>query len=95
MSCVNKDELYAKMACRVYRGTKKNSKLYLDAFIDIVTYELAHGNEVNIQGFGKFYAFEYEAHTGKDPRTQEEISVAAKVIPKFSAGAKLKRNVNS
>lgn len=94
MSCINQDELYTKMAHSIDRGTKKHSKIYLNAFMSVVGEELAKGNEINIQGFGKFYAFDFAERKGKDPRTQEDISVSAKKVPKFAAGNTLKRKVN-
>lgn len=95
MSRLNEAELITKMARSIERGTKKNAKLYLRAFLAVVGDELAKGNEINIQGFGRFYSFDFTARDGKDPRTQEEIAVAAKKIPKFAAGDTLKRKVNS
>ncbi len=41
-------------------------------------------------GFGTFSVAERKARKGRNPQTGKEIKIAAKKVPKFSAGAALK-----
>jgi len=48
---------------------------------------------VRLTGFGKFSASMRGAREGRNPRTGERMQIAAKRVPKFSAGAELKKAV--
>ncbi len=41
-------------------------------------------------GFGTFSVAERKARKGRNPQTGKEIKIAAKKVPKFTAGAALK-----
>ncbi len=55
---------------------------------------LASGDEVALIGFGTFKINERAARTGRNPRTGEEIQIAAAKVPAFKAGKALKEAVN-
>ena len=46
-------------------------------------------------GFGKFYASQRQARTGRNPSTGVEIKIPAAMVPKFSAGKAFKDAVNA
>lgn len=48
---------------------------------------------MRLTGFGKFSAAQRSARQGRNPSTGEAIQIAAKRVPKFSAGAELKKAV--
>ncbi|MBN8523248.1 MAG: HU family DNA-binding protein [Rickettsiales bacterium] len=50
--------------------------------------------EISLIGFGNFSVSKIEARTGRNPRTGEELKIAAYNQPKFKAGQKLKAAVN-
>ena len=52
--------------------------------------ELKKGGKVTLRGFGTFSLAERKARKVKNSRTGQEIVIAAKKVPKFSAGAALK-----
>ena len=45
---------------------------------------------VTLIGFGSFKVNKRDARKGRNPRTGEEINIAAKNVPKFVAGKALK-----
>jgi len=45
--------------------------------------------EATLVGFGTFSVSERPSRTGINPRTKEQITIAAKKIAKFKAGAEL------
>ena len=55
---------------------------------------LRKDEQVTVVGFGTFYAGKREARTGRNPRTNEPISIKAARLPKFRAGKALKDAIN-
>ena len=53
------------------------------------------GDTVQLIGFGAFVAGSRAARTGRNPRTGEEIKIAAAKTIKFSAGKAFKDAVNN
>lgn len=72
---------------------KTQAAAAVDAFIDVVTDSLKNGGEVQFTGFGKFTVQNRPARQGINPQTKEKIQIAASRVPKFSAGAQLKKAV--
>ena len=52
------------------------------------------GSDVVFSGFGKFSVSDRSAREGRNPATGEKIQIAASRVPKFTAGAALKKAVN-
>ena len=74
--------------------TKKDSESALKSFIEVVSKELSKGHEVQLIGFGTFAVGKRAARTGRNPKTGEEIKIAASKTPKFKPGKALKDKVN-
>jgi DNA-binding protein HU-beta len=55
---------------------------------------LKKGEKVTFVGFGTFSVADRKARKGRNPQTGKEIKIAAKKVPKFSAGAALKAAVS-
>lgn len=73
--------------------TKENSKKALDGFIKAVSTELKNGGNVQLIGFGTFEVKEQGERQGINPLTKQPITIAAKKVVKFKAGAQLKDDV--
>ena len=67
----------------------------LDALINIISKEVAAGNEVAITGFGSFKTSDRAERTGRNPRTGEPLTIAASKSVKFVPGATLKSAVSN
>ncbi|QAU23705.1 HU family DNA-binding protein [Dyella sp. M7H15-1] len=74
--------------------TKADAGRALEAFFETVQKALKSGEDVAVVGFGTFTVRERAARTGRNPRTNEEIKIAASKIPAFKAGKGLKDAVN-
>ena len=74
--------------------TKKDAESSLKSFIENVSNELSKGNDVQLIGFGTFSVGRRAERTGRNPKTGEEIKIAAANTPKFKAGKALKDRVN-
>jgi DNA-binding protein HU-beta len=62
----------------------------LDAFFDGVKAALKNDERVTLVGFGSFSVSKRQARTGRNPRTGKEIKIAARKVPKFTAGKSFK-----
>ena len=74
--------------------SKKDAAGAVDAFLDTVEDALKRGSEVSFSGFGKFSVSDRAAREGRNPATGERIQIAASRVPRFTAGAGLKKAVN-
>ena len=69
--------------------TKADAKRALDAFVNTTTGALKKGDRVALVGFGSFAVSKRNARTGRNPQTGKPITIAAKNVVKFKAGADL------
>ena len=86
---MNKTELVDFIATKTGL-TKTQSSEAVDAFVAAVQNTLSKGEEVSLIGFGVFLTGERAARTGRNPRTGEEIQIAASRLPKFKPGKGLR-----
>lgn len=75
--------------------TKKDSEAALTAVIDSITGALVKGDKVSLIGFGTFEVKHRAARTGVNPRTKQQIKIAASKLPAFKAGKALKDAVSN
>lgn len=62
----------------------------LDTLGDVAQAELRLAGEVTLPGLGKLSVKQRAARTGRNPATGEELQIAAKSVPHFSAAKALK-----
>ncbi len=65
-----------------------------EILLDSITAQLATGGRVELRGFGTFTVRSRDAREGRNPRTGETVSVAAKHVPHFKAGKELRDRLN-
>ena len=68
----------------------KTTETVVNSFLNQVAVALATDDKVQLIGFGTFEVRERKAKVGRNPRTGEEIEIAATKAPVFKAGALLK-----
>ncbi|MCZ6848205.1 MAG: integration host factor subunit beta [Alphaproteobacteria bacterium] len=80
---------------------EKNPHLYhrdveriVTAIFDEITAALSRGDRVELRGFGAFSVKQRDARIGRNPRTGEAVSVAAKRVPFFKTGKLLRERLN-
>ncbi|HBT47521.1 MAG TPA: integration host factor subunit alpha [Peptococcaceae bacterium] len=89
---MNKAELVASVAEKA-DITKKEAERAVNALFASIEEALAKGDKVQLVGFGTFEVKERAARVGRNPRTGEEIAIAATKVPVFKAGKALKEAV--
>lgn len=90
---MNKSELIVALAQKADLS-KKDAEKALAAFVDVVTESLQAGDKVQLIGFGTFESKERPARTARNPRTGEEIEIAASKTASFKVGKALKDAIN-
>lgn len=90
---MNKAELIGSIADKSGLS-KSDAGKALDAFVSTVTEGLSAGDRIALVGFGSWSVEQRDARTGRNPRTGEEIQIAAKKVVKFKPGAGLSDAVN-
>ena len=70
--------------------TKADAERAVDAMFDTIKKALKSGDSVSLVGFGTFVVRSRAARSGRNPRTGEEIKIAASKVPAFKAGKALK-----
>ena len=58
------------------------------------TDELKKGGRIEIRGLGSFVVRDYQAYTGRNPKTGKNIKVAPKKLTFFKVGKELKERVD-
>lgn len=90
---MTKQDLIEKLAKKLDISENKAGN-YLNSFLDEITKGLTQGKDVVLTGFGTFRVVKRKARMGRNPQTGERIRIPAKKVPKFKAGATLKREVS-
>jgi DNA-binding protein HU-beta len=90
---LNKKELIDSIASSTGES-KRTVNDVLDATLDTIEGAVKKGERVSIPGFGTFERRNRSARTARNPRTGEEIKVAARKVPAFKPGATFKDNVS-
>ena len=85
---MNKAELINAIAAESGLS-KADSKKALEAFVSTVSSTLKGGDKISLVGFGTFSVAERSARTGINPSTKKSITIPAKKVAKFKAGAEL------
>ena len=70
--------------------TKKAANEVVNYVFDEMAKNLKKGNEVDVNGFGKFSVKKRAARTGINPLTKEKIKIKATKVPAFKASKTLK-----
>jgi DNA-binding protein HU-beta len=90
---MNKKELVEAMAAKTGSSGAAAGSV-VNALVEIISDTLKKGDSLTLPGFGTFEVRERAARTGRNPKTGEELKIAASRIAAFKPGAALKAAVN-
>ncbi|HOE91211.1 MAG TPA: HU family DNA-binding protein [Candidatus Cloacimonadota bacterium] len=91
---MTKDYLVRKIA-EDAKITIKQANIVVNSFVNEITESLCQGEKVSFVGFGSFSVTERKERQGINPSTKEKITISARKVPVFKAGAELKKFVKS
>ncbi|WP_341528632.1 HU family DNA-binding protein [Nostoc sp. UHCC 0302] len=89
---MNKGELVDAVAAKA-NITKKEALEVISAFLEVVTEAVANGDKVTLVGFGSFERRDRSQREGRNPKTNEPMTIPATRVPAFSPGKQFKEKV--
>ena len=89
---MNKGELVDAVAAKA-NITKKEALEVISAFLEVVTEAVANGDKVTLVGFGSFERRDRSQREGRNPKTNEPMTIPATKVPAFSPGKQFKEKV--
>ena len=75
--------------------SKKEATAAFDAFVGYISDSCQRGERCAIPGLGSFAVSQRKAREGRNPRTNEKITIPASKNVRFKAGKDLREAVNS
>ena len=72
---------------------KREAKELVEMFFEEIRTALEKGEQVKLSGFGNFELRDKSERPGRNPKTGDEIQIAAANVPAFVAGKALKDSV--
>jgi DNA-binding protein HU-beta len=88
-----KDEKHLETLPEFLAVSSKRAKEIIDTLSEIIATALAKGESVYIDGLGTLTAVDVKARKGRNPKTGEEVVIAATRRPKLRASKRLKEAV--
>ncbi len=90
---MTKADLVEKIASQVTLS-KKDSEAIVNTVFHSIIEALAHGEKVELRGFGSFRTRDRHSRVGRNPKTGDQVDVPDKKVPFFKPGKNLKKLVN-
>lgn len=90
---MNKSELIAELAQEA-EIQESVAEFVVNEIIGAMTNALINNEGIEIRGLGSFTVKEYQAYTGRNPKSGTTIRVSPKKLPFFKVGKELKERVN-
>lgn len=75
--------------------SKKEASAAFDAFVSYIAETCQRGDRCAIPGLGSFAVSQRKAREGRNPRTNEKITIPASKNVRFKAGKDLREAVNT
>lgn len=91
---INKSELIADLATEHDTIDEALVDESVRQLIELMADVLAADGRVEVRGFGSFCLHHRKARSARNPRTGEQVQVAAKAVPHFKPGKALREAVN-
>jgi len=91
---MTKADLVEQVADAIGPGiTKKDCALVVDGFLNAVKVALAHGDNIEIRGFGTFKVRRRKTRMARNPRTGDAVKVPQRSVPVFKPSKPLRTRV--
>ncbi len=87
--------IIADAVCGDIGLNKPDAKELVEQFFEEIRHALESGNHVKLSGFGNFTLRDKPTRPGRNPKTGEEIPVAARRVVTFKPGLKLKTKIEA
>lgn len=90
---MTRSDLIVALASRFTHLTAKDAEIAVKEILEAIGNSLAHGDRIEIRGFGSFCLNYRPARKGRNPKSGETVLVPAKYVPHFKAGKEMRERV--
>lgn len=66
----------------------------MEDFLEVMKETIENGEDIMVSGFGKFCVNEKKARKGRNPATDEEMTLPARKVVTFKCSGKLRDKIN-
>jgi integration host factor subunit beta len=91
---MTKSDLILRLTEKYPHLLQRDIERIVNTVFDEISNALARSNRVELRGFGAFSVKKRDARQGRNPRTGQAVSVAAKFVPFFKTGKQLRDRLN-
>ena len=75
--------------------SRSESYVVMEDFLEIMKSTIEKGEDIMISGFGKFCVNEKKSRKGRNPATDQEMTLPARRVVTFKCSGKLREAINS
>ncbi|MGM0553299.1 MAG: integration host factor subunit beta [Pseudomonadota bacterium] len=91
---MTKSELIESLALKSPHLPSRDVEMCVKTLLEHMSQALAHGQRVEIRGFGSFSLHFRPPRLGRNPKTGESVALPGKHVPHFKPGKELRERVN-
>ena len=84
-----------EMLCDELGFQRREAKDIVESFFEEISACLVRGEAVKLSGFGNFEPRDKPSRPGRNPRTGEDVPIAARRVVTFHASQKLRAHVDA
>ena len=92
---MTKSKLINMIADKAPGLTRVQTEIIVEVFFKSIMDALGRGEKVEIRGFGNFRLKDRAARKARNPKTGEQVEVAAKRVLHFKMGKELREMINT
>ncbi len=92
---MTRSELIEKLSAQQAHLSLADVELAVRTIIDQLGSALAHGERIEIRGFGSFALHHRPPRVGRNPKTGEPVALPGKYVPHFKPGKALRERVDT
>jgi integration host factor subunit beta len=92
---MRKSELIENLVDRFHDLPVRDVEQAVKSILEHMTEALEAGDRIEIRGFGSFSLHHRAPRIGRNPKTGESVSLAAKRVPHFKPGKELRDQVDA
>lgn len=92
---MTKSELIERIAAHQPHLSPRDVEFAVKTMLEHMSQTLAHGDRIEIRGFGSFSLHYRAPRIGRNPRTGESVGLTGKFVPHFKPGKELRDRVNT
>lgn len=89
-----KNDIIEATSAKLAGFSKKEVAELVDTVLDVIKETLKRGETIKVSGFGKFVVREKNERLGRNPKTGEKITIAARRVVTFKPSQILRESVN-